>query len=68
MSTKKVNKVSVLLPPEEFERFSHYCEKHGYKKTSLIQRLIRTHLDSEDFHTQPSFAFDNVSKYGTRRS
>lgn len=49
---KKRNKITVLLDTEEFERFDKYCEKRGYKKSTLIARLIREHLDGRAFHLQ----------------
>ncbi len=44
MSSKRV-KISVLLDSEEFQRFDAYCEQQGFKKSTLIARLIRDHLD-----------------------
>ena len=48
----KRNKVTVLLSLEEFERFQNYCDGRGFKKSTLIARLIREHLDAEDFAMQ----------------
>jgi len=31
------------------ERFGAYCRERGYKKSTLVARLIREHLDSEGF-------------------
>ena len=42
-------KISVLLSRDEGERFNAYCESKGYKKSTLIARLIKEHLDSENF-------------------
>ena len=30
-------------------RFGAYCEAKGFKKSTLIARLIREHLDRENF-------------------
>ena len=49
---RKSNKVTVLLDAEEFERFQRYCDGRGFKKSTLIARLIREHLDSEHFAMQ----------------
>ena len=49
---KKRNKVTVLLYAEEFERFRNYCDDRGFKKSTLIARLIRRHLDAEGFDLQ----------------
>ena len=48
----KRNKVTVLLYSEEFERFQNYCDGRGFKKSTLIARLIREHLDAENFDMQ----------------
>lgn len=45
-------KLSVLLTQEEASRFESYCEERGYKKSTLIARLIREHLDRERFTIQ----------------
>ena len=45
-------KLSVLLTQEEASRFESYCEERGYKKSTLIARLIREHLDRERFTVQ----------------
>ncbi len=40
-------RISVLLPPDVFRRFNAYCADQGYKKSPLIARLIREHMDEE---------------------
>ena len=45
-------RVQVLLPPDEAERFDDYCRDRGFKKSTLIARLIREHLDRERFKPQ----------------
>lgn len=45
-------KVSVILQEREAERFDEYCKKLGHKKSTLIARLIREHLDKEEFEIQ----------------
>lgn len=47
-------KISVLLEPSEASRFDAYCRTRGFKKSTLIARLIRDHLDHERFEGQPS--------------
>lgn len=42
-------KVSVILPEEEAQRFNAYCLYKGYKKSTLIVRLIREYMDREQF-------------------
>lgn len=37
-------KITVILPSEEFERFDSFCQDRGFKKSTLIARLIRDFL------------------------
>ena len=46
-----MTKVTVLLPDDDSKRFAAYCESKGFKKSTLIVRLIREHLDRENFQT-----------------
>ena len=41
MANSGTNKITVLLPNEEFRRFGDYCREHGFKKSTLIARLVR---------------------------
>ena len=51
--TKQRNpRVSVLLKRDEFARFDAYCEKYGYKKSTLIARLVRDFLNREKFEVE----------------
>lgn len=54
---KKRNQVTVLLHREQFERFDRYCAERGFKKSTLIARLIRDHLDQEGFQKQRPLPF-----------
>ena len=54
---KKREKVTVLLDTDEYARFELYCEQRGFKKSTLIARLIRDYLDSEHFEPQPRLPF-----------
>ena len=56
MKRKMPSKITVLLDPEEFDRFEDYCKSLGYKKSTLITRLIREHLDSAGFHAGRALA------------
>ena len=64
-------KLSVLLTDEEGERFCAYCAEKGHKKSTLIARLIREHLDREAFAVQsplfPSEPRGAASKGETHR-
>ena len=58
--SKKRNKVTVLLDSEEFERFGASCLECGHKKSTLVARLIREHLDAEDFRPQRDLSLDQT--------
>ena len=45
---RRRDKVTVLLDRDEFERFDAYCRRMGFKKSTLIARLIREHLNAAD--------------------
>jgi hypothetical protein len=49
---KKPSKITVLLDEEEFVRFDSYCRDRGFKKSTLIARLIRQFLDLEGYGIQ----------------
>jgi len=52
LAKKKRKTVNVLLGSDEFRRFQRYCVRSGYKKSTLIARLIRDHMDAEKFMMQ----------------
>ncbi len=52
MPRKKPSKITVLLEADQFCRFEAYCESQGFKKSTLIARLIREHLDTAGFQLQ----------------
>jgi len=45
-------RLQVLLNTSEAERFERYCDELGFKKSTLVARLIREHLDREKFPDQ----------------
>lgn len=53
-TAKKPSKITVLLDTDEYGRFDAYCETQGFKKSTLIARLIREHLDAAHFQMQRS--------------
>ena len=55
MGKPRRTKISVLLNDEELERLERYCIQRGHKKSTLIARLIRDHLDAEQFRVQGEF-------------
>jgi len=48
----EIVRIHVLLPKGEASRFEAYCRERGHKKSTLIARLIREHLDTERFQLQ----------------
>lgn len=40
-----IERVTVLLSPEQAARLSQYCATQGYKKSTLIARLVKEYLD-----------------------
>jgi len=47
MAKSNIGKITVLLPNEEFRRFADYCREHGFKKSTLIAKLVRDFLNAE---------------------
>ena len=45
--TAKSKKITVLLEPAEFQQFDRFCRERGFKKSTLLVRLIREFLDRE---------------------
>ena len=45
-------RVQVLMPKPQAVRFDTYCRDKGYKKSTLIARLVREYLDRETFAPQ----------------
>lgn len=66
MVRSKPNKITVLLCPDEFQRFGTYCETLGFKKSTLIARLIREHLDAARFQAQRSLTHPAPHHGGAR--
>ena len=60
---RKRMKISVLLDSEEFDRFDAYCQERGFKKSTLIARLIRDHLDESapDVQVKPVTGRESTS-------
>ena len=48
-------RLQVLLNRPDAERFERFCEARGHKKSTLIAKLVRDHLDREDFAAQRDF-------------
>ena len=50
--TQSRKKITVLLDEPDFHRFEAFCTERGHKKSTLIVRLVREHLDKEEFTMQ----------------
>ena len=48
-------RIQVLLNQPDAERFERFCEARGHKKSTLIARLVRDHMDREGFASQGEF-------------
>lgn len=55
----EVVRVQVLMRPGEAAAFERYCEDRGHKKSTLIARLVRDHLEREGYPA--------AQRRGTRR-
>ncbi len=51
---RRMPRVNVLLSSSEDARFAAYCAEQGFKKSTLIARLVREHLDQQGFAAQTS--------------
>lgn len=45
----EVVRVQVLMKPTEAAHFERYCADRGHKKSTLIARLVREHLEREGY-------------------
>ena len=66
MAKKTQTKISVLLSDLEHQRLDAYCRDRGYKKSTLVARLIRQYLDMEGYGGQPLSPFGRGGRAGTR--
>lgn len=55
-------RVTVILSEEEGEVFEAYCEQKGFKKSTLINRLIREHIKNSGFGIQKRLFGSDVEK------
>ena len=56
---EKRYQITVLLDQEEHVRFKAYCDERGFKKSTLVARLIRDHLDDEGYRLQRRLPLNN---------
>ena len=54
MSTNP-KKITVLLAENDFLRFDRFCRDQGFKKSTLLVRLIREFMDREYQDDTPLF-------------
>ncbi len=66
MAKKSPTKISVLLSDLEYERLDGYCHDRGYKKSTLVARLIRQYLDMEGYGIQQPMPFTRGGRTGGR--
>ena len=66
MAKKSPTKISVLLSDHEYERLDAYCHDRGYKKSTLVARLIRQYLDMEGYGAQPPSPFTRGGRPSSR--
>ncbi len=60
-------RVVVLLSESEGERFESFCLETGHKKSPLIARLIREHLDHEGYASQRTMFQPNATTGHARK-
>lgn len=49
-----LHRIQVLMTKEEAHRFDAYCREKGFKKSTLIARLVREHLDDAGYQPKSS--------------
>ena len=64
MGKKAQTKISVLLSDAEYARLGAYCHDRGYKKSTLVARLIRQYLDMEGYGSQQPSPFTRGGRPG----
>lgn len=52
VAKKKRKSINVILDMSGYRRFQKFCVERGYKKSTLVARLIRDYLDNEKFMMQ----------------
>jgi hypothetical protein len=68
--TEKSKKITVLLEPSEFQQFDRFCRVQGFKKSTLLVRLIREFLDrelAEEDGPRPLLDQKAIDRNGTNR-
>jgi hypothetical protein len=60
MTTTGTRKVSVLLAGSDYDRFESFCKQQGFKKSTLVAKLIRDYLQKDVSIREPE------KRYGRR--
>ena len=60
-------RIQVLLPRDEADRFSDYCREMGFKKSTLIARLVRDYMIREGFRPQGDLFDDTDAESAVKR-
>ena len=47
-----VERLTVLFTTEEYARLTDYCHSHGFKKSTLVARIVREYLDRSGDQSQ----------------
>lgn len=55
-------RITVVMTDEDGVVFDTYCKKNGFKKSTLINRLIREHMVNSGFHLQTELFDKQVLK------
>lgn len=64
MAKKGPSKVTVLLSDDEAARLDGYCRERGFKKSTLIARLVRQYLDLEGYGVGRDNPFNRFGRSG----
>jgi hypothetical protein len=62
VAKKKRKSITVILAADDFRRFEAYCSARGHKKSTLVARLIRDHLASEQFMLQGELGLERLPR------
>ena len=62
MAKRTTTKVTALLSDEEYARLDAYCRERGYKKSTLLARLVRQYLDMEGYGAQRDNPFNRFPR------
>lgn len=55
-----VERITVLLSKEQSVRLNQYCESYGFKKSTLIARLVKDHLDMSFSQAKKNFPLPHL--------